>query len=350
MARRVPTTLIAFGARPKRLKLENLEVRVLRNWLHVGRFKFNPFTPMLAPHLARADVIHVHQPETLFASLGLVFAKLTGKRIFSTHLGGAGLGLHRLVNVTDWYHGHLHLSAFSRRTFGQEDLPTSHVALAGVDTEQFAPDPSIPRDGGPVFVGRLHPHKVNNYLIEAMDPDIQMTIVGRRWQHAQKYHGLLEELSRGKQVHFVEGRQFEPGVWAPEGDNAIIADACRRGLCIVLPSVHETVYGEHHPIPELLGLVLLEGMACGAPAIVTDVCSLPEVVVDGVTGFVVPPNDASALRQKIRWLKDHPAAAAEMGRAARQRVLDHFTWDRVVQRCLDAYGDAAPAPTATVEV
>jgi hypothetical protein len=75
---------------------------------------------------------------------------------------------------------------------------------------------------------------------------------------------------------------------------------------------------------------------------VTDVCSLPEVVVDGVTGFVVPPNDSVALRVKIRWLHDHPEAARRMGDAARQRVLDVFTWDRVVDRCLDAYG-ARPA-------
>ena len=89
---------------------------------------------------------------------------------------------------------------------------------------------------------------------------------------------------------------------------------------------------------ELLGQTLLEGMACGAPAIATDVCSLPEVVEDGVTGFIVPPNDPTALGEKIRWLRLHPAEARRMGEAARQRVLESFTWDRVVQNCFEAYG------------
>jgi alpha-maltose-1-phosphate synthase len=70
-------------------------------------------------------------------------------------------------------------------------------------------------------------------------------------------------------------------------------------LCIVLPSVHTTIYGEYHPIPELLGRTLLEGMACGARAICTNVTSMPEIVEDGVTGFVVPPNDSGALRDRI---------------------------------------------------
>ncbi len=349
MARRVPTTLISFGAKSTRLRLDDLDVRVLKNWIHFRRFKFNPLTPMLMPHLASADIIHIHQPETLAASLALPLARLTGKKIFSTHLGGGGFGLHQIFNVTNWYHGHLHLSTFSQKAFGHDDLATARPILAGVDTDQFVPDPNVPRDGGPVFVGRLLPHKGINYLIEAMDPDIPLTIVGRHWSHARKFDQLLSELSRGKNIHFIEGKTYEPGTWAPEGDNTIIREACQKALCIVLPSVHETVFGEHYGIPELLGLVLLEGMACGAPALVTDVCSLPEVVKDGVTGFIVPPNDAGALREKIRWLWEHPEEARAMGQAARQYVLDHFTWDRTVNRCFEAYGvpESLAAPITT---
>ena len=52
-------------------------------------------------------------------------------------------------------------------------------------------------------------------------------------------------------------------------------------------------------MPELLGQTLIEGMACGTPAICTDVASMPEVVEDGVTGFVVPPNDPAYLGAKL---------------------------------------------------
>ena len=72
----------------------------------------------------------------------------------------------------------------------------------------------------------------------------------------------------------------------------------------------------------------------------TRVASMPEIVEDGVTGFIVPPNDPAALREKICWLREHPAAGAAMGRRARERVLDKFTWPRVVDRCLAIYGAA----------
>jgi alpha-maltose-1-phosphate synthase len=345
MARRVPTRLVVFGAKRQRLRLDSLEIDVLPNWIHVRRFKFDPFNPFLIRQLRNADIIHSHQTHTMMASLALVYARAVHKPIFTSHLGSGGMGLHRFRDVSHWYSGHLHLSEFSRRVFGHEDLPTASVILAGVNTEKFRPDPQAKRTDV-VYVGRILPHKGINYLIEGMPAGIPLTIVGRRWRHAHQFGQLLDRLAEGKQVQFIEGRKFASGVWAPEDDDDTIK-VCQRALCIVLPSVHDTVFGEHYPIPELLGMTLLEGMACGAPAITTNVCSLPEVVEDGVTGFVVPPNDAAALGEAIQWLHDHPDEAKRMGEAARQRVLNLFTWDRVVDRCLEAYG-VAPQPE-TVE-
>src|SRR5207244_4178529 len=97
------------------------------------------------------------------------------------------------------------------------------------------------------------------------------------------------------------------------------------------------MYGGESRVPELLGQTLLEGMSCGTPAICTNVASMPEVVEDGVSGFVVPPNDPVTLGNRIQWLRDHPREAKEMGQAAQRRVLDKFTWPAVVRRCLDIY-------------
>jgi glycosyltransferase involved in cell wall biosynthesis len=97
------------------------------------------------------------------------------------------------------------------------------------------------------------------------------------------------------------------------------------------------MYGSETRVPELLGQTLLEGMACGAPGICTDVASLPEVVEHGGTGLVVPPNDPAALRAAICWLSRHPEPAQAMGERGRRRVLERFNWDTVVRRCLQAY-------------
>jgi glycosyltransferase involved in cell wall biosynthesis len=78
-------------------------------------------------------------------------------------------------------------------------------------------------------------------------------------------------------------------------------------------------------------------MACGAPAVCTSAGAMPEVVEDGVTGFVVPPNDSAALARAVLRLRDDPDEARRLGEAARRRVLERFTWPRVVQRCLEAY-------------
>jgi glycosyltransferase involved in cell wall biosynthesis len=120
-------------------------------------------------------------------------------------------------------------------------------------------------------------------------------------------------------------------------DDKELVRAYRRAACVVLPSVYRDCYGNETKVPELLGQTPLEAMACGAPAIVTNVASLPEVVVDGETGFIVPPNDPVALRTKLEWIRDHPRESRAMGNAGREWVLKQFTWSAVVQHCLNAY-------------
>jgi starch synthase len=113
--------------------------------------------------------------------------------------------------------------------------------------------------------------------------------------------------------------------------------AYRTAAAVVLPSVYESRYGPRTEVPELLGQTLIEAMACGAPAVCTCVASLPEVVEDGVTGIVVPPNSPEALGKAIRFLADNPSEAARMGRAGRRRVLERFAWPAVVRSCLEIY-------------
>jgi glycosyltransferase involved in cell wall biosynthesis len=229
------------------------------------------------------------------------------------------------VSTDRWYTAHLHISEYSRRVAGHADKPWAHVILAGVDTNKFSPPSVIAPRGSVVYVGRLIPHKGVNYLVEGMPPDIPLEIIGQ--VHDQRYLEDLRTLARGKRVTFRHD--------CTDDD---LVHAYRGALCVVLPSVHRTAYGLTTQVPELLGQTLLEGMACGAPVICTDVASMPEVVKDGITGFVVPPNDPHALREKILWLQSHPDRGASIGRAAREDVLQRFTWPAVVGRCLEAYG------------
>jgi glycosyltransferase involved in cell wall biosynthesis len=330
MAERVPTTLVCFGTARHREQLGNLEVQTVPNWINHGFFQFDPFNAALLRCLSDADIIHCHQSRTMASSLALVYGQISGKPVFTTPLGGGGLGLYSIFQRL--YQGHLHISRYSLKAHHQEGLRTAKVILGGVDPDKYKPDPGAQNNGDVLYVGRLLPHKGINYLIEAADNATPLRVIGRPggpWRNADRYYQLLVKLALGKRVAFETS-----------ATDADIVQACQRSLCIVLPSVYTDVYGGRSKVPELLGLTAIEGMACGLPAIVTDVGSLPEVVEDGVTGFVVPPNSPDALAEKIRWLRANPETAREIGACARQRVLKYFTWERVVDRCFEAYGIA----------
>ena len=64
-----------------------------------------------------------------------------------------------------------------------------------------------------------------------------------------------------------------------------------------------------------------------------------EIIVDGETGWVVPPNNPGAIGAAIASLRNDPTRALAMGTAGRRRIEQEFTWAAVVRRCLDAYGD-----------
>jgi glycosyltransferase involved in cell wall biosynthesis len=324
MAEVVPTTLVSFGPEPRRFTDGRLAVRVLGDpWLVRGQ-RFNPLHPGLVPAVARADVVHCHQQHVLASSLAAAVGRLAGRGVFVSDLGGGGWDVSAYISTDRWYHGHLHISAYSRRVAGHDDFPRARVILGGVDTVKFAPDPAVPREPTVLFVGRLLPHKGVNDLVEALPPGLALELIGRPYD--DRFAADLRRLAAGKDVRFRH-----------DCDDAELVRAYRRALCVVLPSVYKGLYGQETRVPELLGQTLLEGMACGTPAVCTDVASMPEVVADGVTGFVVPPNDPAALRAKLLWLRDHPAEAAALGRAARRRVEDRFAWPAVVRRCLAAY-------------
>jgi len=192
-----------------------------------------------------------------------------------------------------------------------------------VDAARFSPGTSA-RDIECLFVGRLLPHKGVDALVEAVPTDMRTVIAGPAPD--SRYLADLRALAQGKQVQFVHDAD----------DDALVA-LYRRAQVVVLPSLYRDRYGAETRVPELLGQTLLEGMAAGAATICTDVASLPELVIDDVTGLVVPPNDVGALRSAVCALRDHPERAAEMGRRGRERALTEFTWSGVVDRCLQAY-------------
>lgn len=324
MAHEVPTRLVAFGDKPAEHQIGSLQVRVLGPSWYVRGQRANPLSLSLISEIHWADVVHCYQQHIVASSLTSAICRVTGRKVYVSDLGGGGWDISAYISTDRWYRGHLHISEYSRSVSRHVHKPWAHVIYGGVDTDKFSPDKSVEQDGTVLFVGRLLPHKGIDYLIQAIPREMRLEIIGHPYD--ARYHDDLLRLAKSKNVTFRY-----------QCDDRTLVDAYRRALCIVLPSVYRTRYGEESKIPELLGQTLLEGMACGTPAICTDVASMPEVVQHEVTGFVVPPNDPTSLRKRIRWFLEHPNDAQRMGGAARRMVLEKFTWPAVVRRCLTIY-------------
>lgn len=101
----------------------------------------------------------------------------------------------------------------------------------------------------------------------------------------------------------------------------------RREVDRILPNLDIVV----HPAElEGLGVAVLEAAAAGRPVVAAAAGGIPEVVIDGETGLLVPPADPPALAAAIRRLLDQPELAAELGRSARVRVAEQFSVAKMV--------------------
>jgi glycosyltransferase involved in cell wall biosynthesis len=90
---------------------------------------------------------------------------------------------------------------------------------------------------------------------------------------------------------------------------------------------------------EGVSLALLEAMAAGLPVIASRVGGLPEVVTDGDTGLLIPPQDPEALAAALARLLDEPAWAKKLGENARRQVEENFSLERLGREINEIYGE-----------
>ena len=325
MANEVPTSLVTFGRNAREDQVGALRVRVIGQPWHVRGQQANPFAFALLGEIRRATIVHCHQQHIVASSVSGVTAQLLGRRVCCTELGGGGWDVSAYVSTDRLFDAHLHISEYSRRIAGHEGKPWAHVIWGGVDTAKFSPARTAGVSSGVLFVGRLLPHKGVDVLIRALPADLPATIVGPVC--SEHYLRDLQALATGKSVTFLH-----------DCNDTALVELYRQASCIVLPSVYDDMYGGHTDVPELLGQTLLEGLACGIPAITTAVASLPEIVEHDVSGFVVPPNNPDALCAALARVATSDTLTRQMGAAARARVEASFTWPAVVARCLAHYG------------
>ncbi len=96
--------------------------------------------------------------------------------------------------------------------------------------------------------------------------------------------------------------------------------------------------------PEGLGDVIMEAMAMKVPVIATNIGGPPEVVQDGITGFLIPPSDPEALADKIELLMNDPKLGQRLGQAGPNRVKEHFSIEEMIRKIEALYSHRMRRP------
>jgi sugar transferase (PEP-CTERM/EpsH1 system associated) len=168
----------------------------------------------------------------------------------------------------------------------------------------------LPGDGPVVgTVSRLNPVKGVDFLIQALAQmdDVTLVIIGDGPERAA-LEVLAGDLGVAGRIHWAGHRRDVPHL-LPALD------------VFVQPSLHEG-----------LPNTVLEAMAAGLPVVATAVGGTPEVVVDGLTGVLVPPRDSSALAGAVAMLLSDQNLRHGMGQAGRERVAKHFAARRMIEQ------------------
>ena len=217
-----------------------------------------------------------------------------------------------------------------------------HVVHCGVNPDSFAPPPARGPSSGPLEVlvlGRLVPEKGQALLLEAVAAltragrDVRLSVVGDG-PDRERLEALARRLGIAGETHFAGAVALtETAGWYEAAD------------VFCLPSFAEGV-----PV------VLMEALATGVPVVTTQIAGIPELVEDGVSGFLVPPGRADRLADALAVLADDPDGRRRMGEAGRRRVLADYNVKRsalLLHRIFlgePASGsrDGAPLPPAPV--
>ncbi|WP_369065789.1 glycogen synthase [Kocuria carniphila] len=232
------------------------------------------------------------------------------------------------------------------RSYPNVDPARVRTVHNGIDVSQWDHDPNTdvleeygidPERPSVVFVGRVTRQKGVPYLLRAalqLPPEVQLVLCAGAADTpalAAEVNGLIDEL-KAKRTGVVLIEKMLP--------RSEVIQILSHATAFACPSVYEP-----------LGIVNLEAMACGSAVVASATGGIPEVVVDGVTGRLVPieqvTDGTGTPLDPQKFVDDFAAAlidvtsdperARQMGIAGRKRAQEHFAWETIAERTLEVY-------------
>ena len=216
-----------------------------------------------------------------------------------------------------------------------------HVVYNGINTEVYHHEPATnaltehgvdPEKPYVLFVGRITRQKGISHLLRSarmFDENIPIVLCAASPDTPElgaEVAAAVEELKRTRQnVHWIDAQLSRDDV----------VQFLSHALLFACPSIYEP-----------LGIVNLEAMGCEAPVVASAVGGIPEVVVDGETGILVPYDEAEpkafekAFADAVNRVAADPVAAKAMGIRGRARAVEKFGWEAIAKETIEVYRKA----------
>ena len=168
-------------------------------------------------------------------------------------------------------------------------------------------------------IGRVEKHKGHSFLIEA---------ISKCKESGADYRAIIA--GDGPERENLKSEIHRLGL-----DDAVIMPGWRRDITGLLSTMD--VFIQPSLLQEGLPLALAEAASAGLPLIATPIGGNPEIVEDGVNGFIVPAGDPGALAEKIRYLMENSREAARMGENSKKLWMEKFTLTRMIDEIDSLY-------------
>jgi glycosyltransferase involved in cell wall biosynthesis len=188
-----------------------------------------------------------------------------------------------------------------------------------------------------VWIGRLQRWKGTHIFLHAA------RIVKEKYPEAQFFvvGGALFGMENGY------GKELENLARSLKLENCLKFAGHQNSIGSFLESADIVVHSSIRPEP--FGLVLLEAMSAGKPVVATNKGGPLEIVENGVTGLLVPPNDPDELADAIMMLLEDATLRTKMGQAAQERVKKHFNPSNMIQAMENLYSELTSENTKTIQ-
>lgn len=318
----ISQSIVSIGNQEEITQYKDIEVKTLRN---ISPFSgsMDSIPDLLWSELEGFDLVHIHQSLTTFGAYAISIARSKNIPIVSTDLGGGDSALMLYGKGLELSNSVLSISNYAKSLISTNFSAMHEVIIGPVDTSFFTPDKTVNRKKNQaICVSRILPHKGIDRIIAALPNTMRLLVVGQVYDN--NYFGLLQELSRTKDVEFIHN-----------ADDEDLLHLYRTSSIFIQASTHKDYYGNVILKPELMGLTTLEAMSCGLPVVVSDAGSLPELVTNQKYGRVFSSHEE--LQEILNEHANSKSSLFDTEESVRKHVVNSYSFSSVGDSLLTLY-------------